>query len=103
MRAILLNGTSSAGKTSLARALQLRLDPPHLCFGVDAFLQALPPSMHGTEDGVRFATKQLDSGQSATTVDVGPEALQLFRGCHAAMAELVRRGVPVIADEVLLT
>jgi chloramphenicol 3-O phosphotransferase len=40
---VVLNGGSSAGKSSIARALQLTLPaPPWLTFGVDALIDALP-------------------------------------------------------------
>ena len=39
---IVLNGTSSSGKTTLARALQAVLPDPWLTFGIDTLLGALP-------------------------------------------------------------
>jgi chloramphenicol 3-O-phosphotransferase len=39
---ILLNGTSSAGKTSLAKAPQRRWDGPLLAVGIDTVVFALP-------------------------------------------------------------
>ena len=41
-RVIYLNGTSSAGKTAIALALQDELDEPFHRIGVDAFVQMLP-------------------------------------------------------------
>lgn len=39
---VFLNGTSSAGKTTLAKALQASLDEPYLCMGIDHFLSSVP-------------------------------------------------------------
>lgn len=39
---ILLNGTSSAGKTTLAKALQDALPTPYLLVGIDTVVFALP-------------------------------------------------------------
>lgn len=39
---VLLNGTSSAGKTGLAKALQRRLPAPALSVGIDTVVLALP-------------------------------------------------------------
>ena len=39
---IFLNGTSSSGKTSLAKALQKRLPEPFLHLTLDAFIEMLP-------------------------------------------------------------
>lgn len=41
---VLLNGVSSSGKTSLAKALQERLPVTFLNFSIDSILYALPPS-----------------------------------------------------------
>lgn len=56
-RVIYLNGTSSAGKTSIALALQNVLDEPFLRIGVDTFIEMLPrrmfdkPSFEPAADG----------------------------------------------------
>jgi chloramphenicol 3-O phosphotransferase len=47
-RVIYLNGTSSAGKTSIALALQDVLDEPFLRIGVDTFIDMLPHRMFNT-------------------------------------------------------
>ena len=47
-RVIYLNGTSSAGKTSIAIALQNILEEPFLRIGVDNFAQLLPARMFST-------------------------------------------------------
>jgi chloramphenicol 3-O phosphotransferase len=39
---IVLNGTSSAGKNSLARAIQDVMDDPYLVLGIDVFLEHFP-------------------------------------------------------------
>jgi phospho-2-dehydro-3-deoxyheptonate aldolase len=39
---ILLNGTSSAGKSTLATAVQDVMDAPYLSLGIDHFFDALP-------------------------------------------------------------
>src|SRR4029078_7348432 len=41
-RVIVLNGTSSSGKSTLSRALQARLDGPWLGIGIDTVVFALP-------------------------------------------------------------
>ena len=39
---IILNGTSSSGKTSIVNALQAILDEPYLEVGIDKFIFMLP-------------------------------------------------------------
>ena len=44
-QAIVLNGGSSSGKSSIVRALQALLPEPRLAFGIDDFVAALPAEM----------------------------------------------------------
>jgi hypothetical protein len=52
-RIILLNGTSSAGKTTIARALQHALEPRWLFLGFDEFVGMLTDSAPDPTDGPR--------------------------------------------------
>ena len=47
VRVIYLNGTSSAGKSSIARALQERTDELYLHVQLDVFMQMVPPHVVG--------------------------------------------------------
>jgi len=57
---IFLNGTSSSGKTSIARALQKSLDEPYLYLSVDSFLDMLPEQC--------FSGEALCANESETTL-----------------------------------
>lgn len=82
-RIILLNGASSAGKTTLARALR-RLSPrPVMTFSVDDFL----PSCGASGSTI---TGTLDS-----------TGLPLVEAYHAALAAAASAGACVIADHVI--
>ena len=70
---IVLNGVSSSGKSTLARALQATLEPAWLHAELDTFLRMLP--MKGLAEAVTVA-----------------------RGANAAVAALVREGNRVIYD-----
>lgn len=50
-RVIVLNGISSAGKSTIARQLQSSLDGPYLVFGVDTLIAAMPeaPAVDGPD------------------------------------------------------
>jgi chloramphenicol 3-O phosphotransferase len=50
-RVIFLNGTSSAGKTTLARAIQDESDTPFVYWGVDTLFSLVPPNWGGGRDG----------------------------------------------------
>ena len=95
MRVVILNGTSSSGKTSFGRALQNRLLPEvWLLLGVDTFITALPWGLYGTDDGHRIG--------SDGAISLGPTWLEHQRRWRAAVVELVRLGTNVILDEVFL-
>ncbi|GAB2778123.1 hypothetical protein GCM10027199_61630 [Amycolatopsis magusensis] len=50
-RVIFLNGTSSAGKTTLARAIQDESDTPFVYWGIDTLFSLVPPNWGGGRDG----------------------------------------------------
>jgi chloramphenicol 3-O phosphotransferase len=93
-RVIVLNGTSSAGKTSLARALQDRLDEWWLLFGIDTLITAMPWRMFGTADG---HTIRPDG-----SIVTGPGWRRAHDRWRASIGTLVRSGANVLLDEVFL-
>ncbi|HLY80066.1 MAG TPA: hypothetical protein VKQ70_11860 [Caulobacteraceae bacterium] len=99
-RIILLNGASSVGKGSVAKALQAIASRPMLHVQMDAFLEMLPPGSFGDPQGYVFET-WTDAGHPVTAVHGGPimdAALAGMRGAVAAMAEA---GNDLVVDEVL--
>jgi chloramphenicol 3-O phosphotransferase len=91
---IILNGGSSSGKSGIVRCLQAVLPDPWLAFGADSFVEALPPKMQASDEGIVFAA---DGG-----VSVGAD----FRALEAAWIDGVvataRAGARIIIDEVFL-
>lgn len=87
-RIIVLNGTSSSGKSSLARAIQARMDTPIQHLQLDAFRRMEPNDYWDAWDQ-----------QDPTLVALKHAAL--CRAMHAALAEYARHGVDVIFDTVL--
>ena len=87
-RVIVLNGTSSAGKTSLARWLQVLWPAPMLYSGLDhPKLMAMPLHLHGTEDGPHCA-----GDDHARVIKLGPTALTLMGILYRAEAQTVAQG-----------
>jgi chloramphenicol 3-O phosphotransferase len=80
---IFLNGASSSGKTSIAKALQAMLDEPciHLC--IDDYLGAFQGDLWQRQEIVR------------------PRWRNIIQGFHAAGAAIARAGNLVIIDDVL--
>ncbi|TJZ77516.1 chloramphenicol phosphotransferase CPT family protein [Chitiniphilus eburneus] len=83
---IVLNGTSSSGKTSLARALQECLPEQYLNFSIDSVLYALPPS-----DLLRMQ-------RGEPIARPGYDWAALVRAYHYALPSLLQAGVKLIVD-----
>lgn len=97
----MLNGTSSAGKTTLAKALQDTLPTPHLLVGIDTVVFALP-TRYVTDAACWGEVYQYryDDGR-LTGIGIQPYGDQLVRGLHRAIAGLAQSGLDVIVDHVL--
>jgi chloramphenicol 3-O phosphotransferase len=90
---IILNGTSSAGKTSIISALQEILDQPYLHAGIDTFFHMLPPRyLWGSQ-----WTEVLDRDGGA-----GPVGRTVAAGMHRAIVALARAGNNLLVDHVFL-
>jgi chloramphenicol 3-O phosphotransferase len=91
---IVLNGTSSSGKTSIARCLQAMMPTPWLLLGIDDLIRAMPDE--GLEDG-----SLLHIGDTGL-VDVGPGWRSLEASWYLGLAAMAAGGTGVIVDEVFL-
>jgi chloramphenicol 3-O phosphotransferase len=100
---VLLNGASSAGKTTLARAVQDRWDEPALIWGVDTVVTALPRRYLGPLWSTEMYSYEYAADGTIAAIHPGPYGERVIRGLHAAVAALARSGVHVIVDQVLLT
>ena len=97
---VYLNGTSSAGKTSIGRALQGLLHPEvWLLCGIDTFL-----SMASAQ---AFADHAIHDWRPApgggVWCDPMPAGVRLLTGMYAATGELVHAGNNVVFDDVSLS
>jgi chloramphenicol 3-O phosphotransferase len=118
---ILLNGTSSSGKTSIALALQEIMDSPYVYAGIDH-----TPRVHkkfsAVSDGIDPATSDYFllvygggsvrtetlgedgeiacSGGPITEVRLGPGALKLLAGIYRSIAGFAA-GIDVVVDDVI--
>jgi len=121
---VLLNGTSSAGKTSIAHALQDVMDAPYLHTGIDHFLPRLPHRCFAVCDEMEpavaanlfllvyrgGATRTTNEREGGTTVyangrlievRIGPAGLVLLAGMYQGIAALATAGVDVVVDDVI--
>ncbi|WP_027468541.1 chloramphenicol phosphotransferase CPT family protein [Deefgea rivuli] len=83
---ILLNGTSSSGKTSIAKVLQDKLPQQYLNFSIDSILYALPPS----------DLQQMKQGEVITRA--GYDWPSLVRGYHYCLPALLQAGCRLLID-----
>jgi chloramphenicol 3-O phosphotransferase len=98
---ILLNGVGSAGKTSIARALQAITAEPFLYVAMDTFLEMLPERYWNHSDTFTYRIESED-GKPSVVIETGPAGERLMRGMRRAIAELARQGNNLIIDEVML-
>jgi chloramphenicol 3-O phosphotransferase len=89
---ILLNGTSSVGKTTLARELVARL-PEFAYLGVDDFVDRHP-------DRTQLASIARD-GDGGTTLELRPAGRWLMRGFHRAAAATADSGQRLVIDDMM--
>lgn len=87
---IILNGTSSAGKSSILHAIQEQAD--YLELGLDKFIFALPKPYLS-----RYWSEILGAADHA-----GTKGHQLIHAMHAAIGSVARSGLCVVADHVLV-
>jgi chloramphenicol 3-O phosphotransferase len=90
---IIINGTSSSGKTSILRALQDVLDEPYLEAGIDKFIWMLPE---------RYLDRPLWDDVLGLAAKAGVTGHALVRGMHHAIAAMSETGINVLADHVLV-
>jgi chloramphenicol 3-O phosphotransferase len=103
-RIILINGTSSSGKTTLVRALQAILPEPWLEIGIDRFVFALPKAYLDQplwSEVFRYVRPE-GATDGPFRIETGPLGQRLVLGMHATAAAIAAQGLDVIVDHVLL-
>ncbi|MBV9282044.1 MAG: hypothetical protein JOZ41_18345, partial [Chloroflexi bacterium] len=120
---VLINGTSSAGKTSVARALQEIMETPYVHTGVDHFLGAVPERCFALADRqnappaqyflllyeglAERATAEVEGGVAVfglgrfAGLRIGPGGVKLLAGMYRGVAALAAAGVNVVVDDVI--
>jgi chloramphenicol 3-O phosphotransferase len=107
-RIIFLNGSSSAGKTTIAGMLQQLLEEPWQHMALDQFRDGLPGRFRGLNSpdgtpgaqGLNVVPTQLE-GQRVTQIRFGDHGEQVLRGMRRAIAAFAREGNNVIIDDLL--
>ncbi|MFA6527525.1 MAG: hypothetical protein WCT20_03830 [Candidatus Babeliales bacterium] len=103
---ILLNGASSAGKSSIVKALQTILDGLFLGMSVDKFMSMVPANYQGF--GAKAAQMWSwekgfdDRGSKLMTLNVGPRGNSYVLGMYECVRIMAVRGFDIIVDDVCL-
>ena len=103
---IFLNGTSSAGKTTLAYALQDKLASSYQHVALDQFRDGLPGKFRGLNapagtDGARGLNVVPSEGRT-TKIEFGATGIILLRGMRRAIAAMADAGNNIIIDDIIL-
>ena len=111
---ILVNGPSSAGKSTLCRALQAAVMEPYLCIGFDDFIFTSPPRYYRGADtaeqadqdafttaGVRMVVTSSPGEPRRVVAEFGPVFRRLIDGMAPAVRAIVDAGNRVVFDHVL--
>jgi len=111
---ILVNGPSSAGKTTLCRALQAAIEEPYLVTGFDDFIFMASPRYYRGADtirqsehdsftalGVEMVTTSPPGAPPAVAARFGPVFRRILDAMAPAVRALVDGGNAVIFDHVL--
>lgn len=108
-RIVLLNGSSSAGKTTLARALQAVRREPWFHLALDQFRDGMPPAYRGlnSPDGTPGArglnvVPVEHRGERVTAVRFGDVGRRMLAGMHRAIAAFAAAGNDVVVDDLFL-
>ncbi len=105
---ILLNGCSSAGKTTLALALQNQLKEPYQHIALDQFRDGMPGRVRGLNSpagdpgasGLNVVPEERD-GEWVTHIRFGDYGERVLAGMRRTVASLTELGCNVIVDDLL--
>jgi chloramphenicol 3-O phosphotransferase len=95
IQVIMLNGGSSAGKTSIATCLQEILPAPWLRLGVDTLIDAMPQRLLNADAGIEFGADG--------SVRPGQDFRRLELAWMQGVAAMVHAGARVIIEDVFIS
>ena len=102
---IYLNGPSSCGKTTLAKALQESLDEPFLHIGIDKVIGMMPSKLNAWEGSISvpgFSWKPSidETGHPVQELQIGPFAQKMCQALKLIVLALAKEGHSLIIDDV---
>lgn len=97
---IFLNGTSSAGKGSIAAALLEILATPYVHIGFDDFIHLARSAAYYGEQGFQLLEEN-EGSDTRYAMAIGTLGVRFFSGAHHAVASFAAAGNNLIVDAVL--
>ena len=104
----ILNGTSSSGKSSIAKVLQSTLPGWTLHTGIDHFAQTVPDGFEVVSDGIDPAAVEgllwvtTSDGTRVTEMRLGPKAVGLKESMYRSARAIASTGFNVVVDDVIV-
>ena len=104
---IVLNGTSSSGKTAVAKSLQEIMDGYYIHTGIDHYLDRIPGKFHvesdgnipAEADGIMWVFPK--GNKRLSELRLGPAGINLLKGMYHAVASFADEGNDIIVDDVI--
>lgn len=103
---IIVNGGSSAGKTSMCKVFQDIAEEPYFLLGIDVFWFTMPPKeidLETVSDDYYRWTSEESEGKKYFRILPGRLLNECMLARYESMAGYLRRGLNLIADEVFWT
>lgn len=103
---IYLNGPSSVGKSTLARALQNKIEEPFLVIGIDQLIYMMPEKMndwHNDTEAQGFSWQPVTDEKSeivAYKIHTGPFGKRMVQAFKDVVVCLAQSGHNIIVDDV---
>lgn len=102
---IYLNGPSSSGKTTLAKALQHAFEEPFLHVGIDKIIGWMPEKVNdwtGGEAPIGYSWKKSEdaSGNPIQELQAGPYAQKIGKTFQEVVLALAKMGHRIVIDDV---
>lgn len=99
---IFLNGTSSAGKSSISKQIQILCPDPVVHTGIDDFALMLPSSYIVYGERAKLGYQFIPGPGDSVLIQMGPVAKRLAQVKHKSMKAFLDEGFSLIVDELLL-
>lgn len=106
-KVIIINGGSSAGKTSMSLEFQEIMDEPYFLLGIDMFWFTMPQKEidleRATAQYYEWCQEETEEGLRYFRILPGPLLNESMLARYKAMAAYLERGLNIVADEVFWT